>query len=106
LFGRLIHLRMPHAVPVRQANGLPRASFRSRLAADTLASGYVLGATSCTRDFHPLNRAHAEHTEKNGPRRKPQTVSQPNQISEDQSEIFKRIREPLDQSGLPTQKRG
>jgi hypothetical protein len=44
--------------------------------------------------------------EKNGPRREPQTVSQPNQISEDQSEIFKRIREPLDQSGLPTQKRG
>jgi hypothetical protein len=66
---------MPHAVPVRQANGLPRASFRSRLAADTLASGYVLGATSCTRDFHPLNRAHAEHTEKALPDIDPKALS-------------------------------
>ncbi|HAF65232.1 MAG TPA: hypothetical protein DCL09_04930, partial [Sutterella sp.] len=29
---------------------------------DTLALGYVLGATPCTRDFHPLERAHAERT--------------------------------------------
>ena len=53
---------MPDAVSVRQVNGLPTASFRSRLATDTLAFGYVLGATSCTRDFHPLEtcpcRAH------------------------------------------------
>ncbi|MBS5793094.1 MAG: hypothetical protein KIC91_09785, partial [Sutterella sp.] len=33
-------------------------------AADTLALGYVLGATPCTRDFHPLERAHAERTKK------------------------------------------
>ncbi|MBS5792620.1 MAG: hypothetical protein KIC91_07345, partial [Sutterella sp.] len=32
--------------------------------ADTLALGYVLGATPCTRDFHPLERAHAERTNK------------------------------------------
>ena len=65
LFGRLTHLRMPYAVSVRQVSGLPPASFRSRLAADTLALGYVLGATPCTRDFHPLERAHAERTKKN-----------------------------------------
>ena len=59
---RLTHLRMPYAVSVRQVSGLPPASFRSRLAADTLALGYVLGATPCTRDFHPLERAHAERT--------------------------------------------
>ena len=64
LFGRLTHLRMPYAVSVRQVSGLPPASFRSRLAADTLALGYVLGATPCTRDFHPLERAHAERTKK------------------------------------------
>ena len=57
---------MPYAVSVRQVSGLPPASFRSRLAADTLALGYVLGATPCTRDFHPLERAHAERTKKNG----------------------------------------
>ena len=64
LFCRLTHLRMPYAVSVRQVCGLPPASFRSRLAADTLALGYVLGATPCTRDFHPLERAHAERTNK------------------------------------------
>lgn len=64
LFSRLTHLRMPYAVSVRQVSGLPPASFRSRLAADTLALGYVLGATPYTRDFHPLERAHAERTNK------------------------------------------
>ena len=64
LFCRLPLLRMPYAVSVRQVSGLPPASFRSRLAADTLALGYVLGATPCTRDFHPLERAHAERTNK------------------------------------------
>lgn len=64
---RLTHLRMPYAVSVRQVSGLPPASFRSRLAADTLALGYVLGATPCTRDFHPLERAHAERTKPKQP---------------------------------------
>ena len=64
LFSRLTHLRMPYAVSVRQVSGLPPASFRSRLAADTLALGYVLGATPCTRDFHLLERAHAERTKR------------------------------------------
>lgn len=63
LFGRLTHRRMPYAVPVRQVGGLPPASFRFHLAVDTLALGYALGATSCARDFHPLDHAHAGHTE-------------------------------------------
>ena len=57
---------MPDVVLVHRISGLPRASFRFRLATDTLASGYALGATSCARDFHPLERAHAGHT-KDGP---------------------------------------
>ena len=65
---RLTHPRMPYAVPVRQASGLPPTSFRFRLATDTLVFGYALGATSCARDFHPLERAHAERT-KEKPRR-------------------------------------
>lgn len=67
LFCRLILPRMPDAVSIRQINALPPASFGFHLAVDTLAFGYVLGATSCTRDFHPLERAHAERTEKKPP---------------------------------------
>ena len=59
---RLTHLRMPDAVPVRKVSGLPPASFRFRLATDTLAIGYALGATPCARDFHPLEHAHAGRT--------------------------------------------
>ena len=66
LFSRLTHLRMPYAVSVRQVSGLPPASFRFRLAAAPLALGYVLGATPCTRDFHPLEPAHGERTRKSG----------------------------------------
>lgn len=62
LLCRLTHLRMPDAVPVRKVSGLPRASFRFRLATDTLAFGYALGATSCARDLHPLDHAHAGRT--------------------------------------------
>ena len=62
---RLTHLRMPDAIPIRRISGLPPASFRFHLAMDTLAIGYVLGATSCTRDFHPLERAHAGRTTTN-----------------------------------------
>ena len=53
---------MPDVVLVHQISGLPRASFS--LAMDTLASGYALGATSCARDFRPLERAHAGRTTK------------------------------------------
>lgn len=64
LFCRLILPRMPDAVSIRQINALPPASFGFHLAVDTLAFGYVLGATSCTRDFHPLDCAHAERTKR------------------------------------------
>ena len=62
-FGNLTHSHMPDAVPVRRTNGLPRASFRFHLTMDTLAFGYALGAIPCARDFHPLDCAHAWHTE-------------------------------------------
>ena len=54
---------MPYAVSVRKVSGLPRASFRSRLATDTLAFDYALGATFCDRDLHPLEHAHAGRSE-------------------------------------------
>ena len=63
-FGNLTHSHMPDAVPVRRTNGLPRASFRFHLTMDTLAFGYALGAIPCARDFHPLDCAHAWHTQR------------------------------------------
>ena len=45
--------RPPDAVPVRQARGLPPASFRLRLAADALAIGCALPAAGRARDSHP-----------------------------------------------------
>ena len=62
---------MPDAISIRRISGLPPASFRFHLAMDTLAIGYVLGATSCTRDFHPLERAHAGRTKKTSPEQPP-----------------------------------
>ncbi|ERI04812.1 hypothetical protein HMPREF9069_01200 [Atopobium sp. oral taxon 810 str. F0209] len=53
LFGSLTHSHTPHAIPVRQAKGLPPASFRFHLTVDTLALGYALPAAGCARDFHP-----------------------------------------------------
>ncbi len=55
---------MPDVVLVHRIIGLPRASFRFHLAMDTLASGYAFSATSCARDFHPLECAHAGRTKK------------------------------------------
>ena len=52
----------PDMVSVRQAGGLPRASFRFRLTVDTLAIGYILPTTGRIRDFHPLERAPAGRT--------------------------------------------
>ncbi len=62
-----------YAVPVRQARGLPvsfffpphPASFRFRLATDTLAFGYLLPATGRIRVFHPLETCAAGRTMKN-----------------------------------------
>ena len=60
--GRSIRSIFRTLIPV---SGLPRASFRFRLATDTLAFGYALGATSCARDLHPLDHAHAGRTKAN-----------------------------------------
>ncbi len=63
-----------YVVSVRQARGLPvvslfphPASFRSRLAADTLAFGCILPTTGRIRDFHPLETCAAGRTIKRWP---------------------------------------
>ena len=60
--GALPILAASYGVSVRQTYRLPRASFRSSVAAGTLASGCVLGAKTRTGDFHPLEPAHARRT--------------------------------------------
>ena len=48
---------------VRQAKGLPTASFRSHLTMGTHAVQLCTSSLPTrTRDFHPLERAHGEHT--------------------------------------------
>ena len=49
-------------ISVRQTRDLPRASFRFRIATDTLAFSYVLTANGHTQDFHLLEFAHAGRT--------------------------------------------
>ena len=52
-----------YVVPVRQAKGLPTASFRFHLAMDTLAVQLCTSSLPTrTRDFHPLERAHGAQT--------------------------------------------
>ena len=54
-----------YVVPVRQAKGLPTASFRFHLAMDTLAVQLCTSSLPTrTRDFHPLERAHGAQTKK------------------------------------------
>ena len=60
-----------YVVSVRQARGLPMvslfphpASFRFRLATDTLAFGYTLPTTGRVRVSHPLETCAAGHTKK------------------------------------------
>ncbi len=54
-----------YVIPVRQAKGLPTASFRSHLAMDTLAVQLCTSSLPTrTRDFHPLERAHGAQTTK------------------------------------------
>jgi hypothetical protein len=54
-----------YVVPVRQAKGLPTASFRFHLAMDTLAVQLCTSSLPTrTRDFHPLERAHGARTQK------------------------------------------
>ncbi len=94
LYSRLTHLRMPDAVPVRKVRGLPPASFRFRLATDTLAFGYALGATPCARDFHPLEHAHAGRTT-NRPLRRPQASGGPPPQAQRPAAIVHQIGKPL-----------
>ena len=52
-----------YAVPVRQVRGLLTASFRFRLAADTLAVRLCASSLPTrTRDLHPLENAHTGQT--------------------------------------------
>ncbi len=52
-----------YAVPVRQAKGLPTASFRFYFAIDTLAVQLCTSSLPTrTRDFHPLEPAHGGRT--------------------------------------------
>ncbi len=54
-----------YVVPVRQAKGLPTASFRFRLATDTLAVQLCASSLPThTWDFHPLEPAHGGQTRK------------------------------------------
>ena len=54
-----------YVVPVRQAKGLPTASFRFHLAVDTLAVQLCASSLPTrTRDFHPLENAHAGQTKR------------------------------------------
>ena len=53
-----------YVVPVRQAKGLPTASFRFHLTMNTLAVQlYTSLLPRCIRDFHPLERAHGAQTQ-------------------------------------------
>ena len=57
------HFRALYAVPVRQVRGLLTASFRFHLTMDTLAVRLCTSSLSTrTRDFHPLENAHAGQT--------------------------------------------
>ena len=51
--GRLTPLHRLYPLPVRQASALPSASFRFRIAPDTLAVRLTLPPAGCVRDFHP-----------------------------------------------------
>ena len=50
--GLLTPLRRLYPLPVRQASTLPAASFRFRLATDTLAVQLTLPLAGCVEDFH------------------------------------------------------
>lgn len=59
----------PDAISVRQARGLPRASFRPHLTMVPLLSAMCFPLSGCTRDFHPLECAHAWRTRQKALRR-------------------------------------
>ena len=62
------HFPALYVIPVRQAKGLPTASFRFHLTMDTLAVQLCTSSLPTrTRDFHPLERAHGAQTNKKNP---------------------------------------
>ena len=65
LFGSLTRQHMPETVSVRKVNGLPRASFSRNLAVQALPLAMCLAPPPAFRDFHPIECAHAERTDKN-----------------------------------------
>ena len=69
LFGSLTRQHMPETVSVRKVNGLPRASFSRNLAVQALPLAMCLAPPPAFRDFHPIEFAHAERTNKKATRR-------------------------------------
>ena len=60
----LTRQHMPETVSVRKVNGLPRASFSRNLAVQALPLAMCLAPPPALRDFHPVEFAHAERTQK------------------------------------------
>ena len=59
LFCNLTHIYMPDVISVRQTRSLPPASFRFLVARTPLLLAMCLALSTRTRDFHPLDCAHA-----------------------------------------------
>ena len=66
LCGGLIPSDSLYTVPVRQARGLPPASFRFHLTVDTLAFGCIFPAAGQIPDFHRLETCAAGRTTRKG----------------------------------------
>ena len=64
LFCSLTRRQLPETVPVRKVYGLPRASFSRNLAVQVLPLAMCLAPPPALRDFHPVEFAHAERTNK------------------------------------------
>jgi len=62
LYGGLIPSDSLYTVSVRQAGGLPPASFRFHLTVDTLAFGCIFPAAGQIPDFHRLETCAAGRT--------------------------------------------
>ena len=67
----LTRQHMPETVSVRKVNGLPRASFSRNLAVQALPLAMCLAPPPALRDFHPVEFAHAERTNRRAAKRPP-----------------------------------
>jgi hypothetical protein len=61
--GPLARMCLPHAVPVRRAGALPAASFRFRLATDTLAVRLTVPTIRVRKGLSPSSRPARHHSE-------------------------------------------